>query len=118
MTSRRAWIADVLEPWCRAAARKDLVQAHAEWTDIAGKADPNATLWKWAWSRFPDLVHADLPGVDETTRVEVTLDDGSTHAGFPDGRSSEYGRLVLLSDDGGELGPFSIDEVRGARRLP
>lgn len=108
--SRKAWIRDVLEPWCRSVSRAELLKAHQEWLDIAGKVDPDATLWTWAWSRFPDLVHEELPGVDETSRVAVTLEDGSTHVGFPDGRSSELGRLVLLTDDG-HVGPFSIDEV-------
>lgn len=117
VASRRRWIADVLEPWCREMPRKELFKAHAEWTDIAGKADPNATLWKWAWSRFPDLVHEDLPGVDETSQVSVALSDGSTFVGFPDGRNSDMGRLVLLTDDG-HAGPFSIDDVRSVSRIP
>ena len=73
--------------------------------------------WKWAWSRFPDLVHDELPGVDETGRIRITLVDGGTVEGFPDGRRSELGRLVLLTDDG-EAGPFGIDEVTAASRLP
>ncbi|MDX1968012.1 MAG: antibiotic biosynthesis monooxygenase, partial [Planctomycetaceae bacterium] len=64
--SRKGWIEDRLRPWCQRALRSDLLLAENEWVDIAGKADPEKTLWAWAWNRFPDLVHADL-GIDETS---------------------------------------------------
>jgi hypothetical protein len=110
VASRRAWLDDVLQPWCRVASRVELLKAHQEWVDVAGKVDPNATLWTWAWSRFPALVHEELPGVDETRPVRVTLASGEAIVGFPDGRQSELGRLVVLTDDG-DAGPFSIDDV-------
>ena len=75
VASRKAWLAEVLQPWCLAAAQKDLRLAELEWVDIAGKVDPHKTLWFWAWSRFPDLVHAELAGIDETRRVTVALPD-------------------------------------------
>mgnify|MGYP000942299374 CR=1 FL=1 len=75
VASRKAWLADVLQPWCRAALRKDLLLAEQEWIDIAGKVDAEKTLWRWAWSRFPELVHESL-GIEETTEVVVTLKTG------------------------------------------
>ncbi|MFO0917863.1 MAG: hypothetical protein U0872_06050 [Planctomycetaceae bacterium] len=75
VTSRKAWINDVLAPWCRTAQRKDLLLAEQEWTDIAGKVDPESTLWRWAWSRFPELVHESL-GIDESSEVAVALKSG------------------------------------------
>ncbi|MBW3541375.1 MAG: hypothetical protein KY476_13995 [Planctomycetes bacterium] len=116
VASRREWIDRVLIPWCRTAALRDLLQAEAEWTDVAGRADPEATLWTWAWSRFPDLVHRDASGLDETRAIRVTLADGTTSRGFPDARQSRQGRLVLVCMNertGGfeEAGPFSIDEL-------
>ena len=112
--SRRYWIDTVLRPWCREATRKQLQQADREWLDIAGRADSHATLWTWAWERFPALVHDDLPGVNETHAVTVTLKDGRTVAGFPDGRSSVTGQLVLVSmrpAEADDTGPFSIDDI-------
>ena len=111
--SRKDWIANVLAPWCTAANRIDLCQAAEEWGDIAGRVDPNATLWAWAWSRFPDLVHEGLPGVNETKEVCVTLRNGTTGTGFPDGRQTENGSLVLVSPvpDSGHYGPWSIDDI-------
>ena len=38
VASRRRWIDQELAPWCRAAARVDLVKAADEWLDIAGKS--------------------------------------------------------------------------------
>ncbi|MBT4868245.1 MAG: hypothetical protein HON53_24325 [Planctomycetaceae bacterium] len=114
VTSRRAWIDDVLQPWCRDAALADLLKAEAEWNDIAGRVDSAATLWTWAWGRFPALVHEELSGVNETREVRLTLSDGREVAGYPDARSCESGRLLLLesSTSGNqEHGPYSIDEI-------
>lgn len=119
VASRRGWIDDFLRPWCLAARRSDLLLAEAEWADIAGRVDPKATLWTWAWSRFPALVYEGLSGINETVAVTVTLDDGSEFTGFPDNRQSEGGRLVLAARDERnrpvEHGPFSIDEIRDVR---
>jgi hypothetical protein len=120
VASRKAWLAEVLQPWCRAATRKDLLLAEQDWGDIAGKVDPEATLWRWAWSRFPSLVHENL-GIDETSEVEVTLRNGASLRGFPDSRQSQRGRLVLLTatgDDGRftDAGPFSLDDVVSVNR--
>ena len=113
VTSRKRWIDEVLIPWCRSAARKDLLLAAMDWGDIAGRVDENATLWTWAWSRFPELVHEGLSGVNETRIVRVTLNTGETATGFPDARQSTNGQLVLISSAGSNqsLGPFSIDDI-------
>ena len=120
VTSRKAWIADVLQPWCRTATLFALKQAELEWLDIAGKVAAEKTLWPWAWSRFPDLVHESL-GIEETTEVEVTLLDGRTIRGFPDSRASQQGQLVLWGSDSDaesrELGPFSIERITSVRRI-
>lgn len=115
VASRKAWITDVLQPWCRSASLMALKQAEQEWLDIAGKVAPEKTLWPWAWSRFPGLVHESL-GIEETTPVEITLQDGRTYSGYPDSRSSQRGQLVLWgSDPAGtpprDLGPFSIEQI-------
>jgi hypothetical protein len=121
LASRRTWINDVLKPWCRSATRKELRLAELDWNDIAGKVDPEATLWAWAWSRFPNLVHPDLSRIDETRRIAVRLKDGSTFTGFPDGRASRQGQMVLVSRsdrnprEAVEHGPFSIDDVADVR---
>ena len=88
--SRREWIADVLIPWCKQATFKDLREAEHDWINIAGRVDPAMTLWTWAWSRFPDLVCEDLPGVNETAQVVVVTKDGQTLTGFPDGRDCPH----------------------------
>ncbi len=117
VASRKTWLADVLRPWCAQAALKDLKRAEQEWVDIAGKVDPEKTLWYWAWSRFPDLVNADLASIDEARRVEVTLRDGRSLTGYPDARESQQGQLVLVARDPAspgrheEHGPFSLDEI-------
>lgn len=122
VTSRKQWLAEVLAPWCRAAAAKDLRLAELEWIDIAGKVDPEKTLWFWAWSRFPELVHEELAGIDETRPVGVRLKDGSEYVGYPDSRQSKQGQLVLLGRNRvdprrtEELGPFSIDEIAAIAR--
>lgn len=116
--SRRRWIDEVLIPWCRGATRKDLERAEREWGDIAGKVDPQATLWPWAWSRFPGLVVEELGRVDETYAVAVTLRSGQKHTGYPDGRRSTRGSLVLVGEEtGADLGPFSIDEITSLQRV-
>ena len=122
VASRQAWIADVLRPWCVAAPWKELFQAEQDWPDIAGQVDVQGTLWAWAWSRFPALVHEGLPGIDETHLVRVTTRDGRIQEGYPDNRESRQGRLVLLiqSSDGSgrhELSePISIDDVTAVER--
>lgn len=113
--SRKAWIADVLIPWCRSAPLAELRKAADEWGDIAGRVDPEFSLWLWAWSRFPVLYVEGLRGLDESYSVEIALSDGTTRRGFPDARSSRKGQLVLLGE-GGSIGPFSIDQVRSVRR--
>lgn len=115
-TSRREWIESILRPWCRQAGLTQLKQAAMEWHDFAGRVDMQATLWTWAWERHPAIVHDDLPGVNETHQVTVTLQDGRTVSGFPDGRKSLHGQLILI-DDGQEHGPFSIDDVTAVERL-
>lgn len=120
--SRRTWINDVLIPWCRQAARTQLRLAELEWHDIAGRVDPEKTLWAWAWSRLPGLVHEELGGIDESGMVSVLLSEGRTFVGYPDARQSKQGELVLLcrSDESGrflEAGPFSIDDIQSVRRI-
>jgi hypothetical protein len=116
VASRRTWIDEVLKPWCLRAPLADLKRAELEWADLAGKIDPQATLWTWAWSRFPDLVHEQLAGVNETHEVRVTLKNGAEHVGFPDNRKSTAGRLVLATR-GGEVGPWPIDQIAGVKRV-
>ena len=115
--SRRAWIEDVLRPWCQAATLSELRKAELEWPDLAGRADPEATLWTWAWSRFPAIVHEGLPGLNETQALRLTLRDGTTITGWPDNRRSRRGELVVITlGDGGrtaEHGPFTIDDIAG-----
>ena len=117
VASRRLWIDEVLKPWCRTASRIDLLKAEQEWTDLAGRAAPQMTLWPWAWSRFPALHVEGLNGINETYLVEVTLHSRETHVGFPNNKESEHGGLVLMAEDGSGLGPFPIDEVASVRRL-
>lgn len=114
-TSRQQWIQEVLVPWCREAPLKDLQQAEREWVDIAGKVDPQRTLWMWAWARFPALVDDELRGFDETYPITLTLRDGTQRTGYPEARKSEGGRL-LLAGINGELGPFSLDQIVSAER--
>ena len=111
--SRRGWIETVLRPWCRHANLKLLKQADMEWHEFAGRVDAHATLWSWAWERHPALVHDDLAGVNETHEVTVTLRDGRSVTGFPDGRLSLKGQLFLVgtSENDTDPGPFSIDEI-------
>lgn len=117
VASRKEWIESVLRPWCVAAPLAELKKAEQEWTDIAGRPAPEATLWTWAWSRFPELVHEGLTGVNETRAVCVTLKSGIRFEGFPDGRRSERGQLWLIQVDEAaperlqEHGPLSIDQI-------
>jgi hypothetical protein len=117
VASRKTWLAEVLRPWCTQAALKDLKRADLEWVDIAGKVDPEKTLWFWAWSRFPELVNDDLASIDEARRVMVTLRDGRSFTGYADARESQKGELVLVARDPAspgrheEHGPFSLDEI-------
>ena len=108
--ARKTWINDVLIPWCRTAPLTELRKAADEWGDIAGRVDPEFSLWLWAWSRFPVFYVEGLQGVNETHEVEVRMNDGTTHRGFPDARESRRGQLVLQRIDG-RAGPFSIDDV-------
>ena len=122
VASRKAWLSEVLQPWCRSASLIALRQAELEWIDIAGKVAPEQTLWPWAWSRFPHLVHESL-GIEETAEVEVTLHDGRTVRGFPDARASQQGKLVLWGanesdEEPHELGPFSVEQIATVKRLP
>jgi hypothetical protein len=113
--ARREWIETVLRPWCHKSSLKELRKAEQEWFDIAGRADVKPTLWTWAWERFPVIVHPDLPGVNETSEVTLTLTDGSQVSGFPDGRRSQRGMLILIgiSESGESIthGPISIDQI-------
>src|SRR6476660_3160488 len=110
VASRRAWLHDVLIPWCRVASRPDLLRAEPEWTDIAGKIAPERSLWLWAWSRFPALHVEGLGGLEESWPVRVQLRDGAAFTGYPDNRASERGRLVILTDSG-PTEPIAVDEI-------
>lgn len=120
VASRQNWIEQVLKPWCLAAPWKELFQAEQDWANIAGQVDPQATLWAWAWSRFPALVSEGLPGVEETHRLRVTTRDGRQFIGFPDNRESRHGKLRLLCESasgGHELSEvISIDEIASVER--
>ena len=121
VAARKDWLNAVLRPWCQQARRADLLKAEPDWVDIAGKVDPEKTLWLWAWSRFPELVHENL-GIEETSELEIGLRDGRALHGFPDQRQSQHGHLIIWGHDAtmerpAELGPFSIDEIVSVRRL-
>ena len=115
--SRKAWIEQELKPWCQQAPVMQLRLAELEWLDIAGKVDAESTLWSWAWSRFPDLVNADMGKIDEAQQVTVTLKAGRSYTGYPDARASQKGNLVLLCKTEVpdrrfiEQGPFALDEI-------
>lgn len=114
--SRREWIENVLRPWCRDAPRADLLAAEAQWADLAGRVDPQASLWMWAWNRFEGLVHPELQRLDESREVIVTLVDGESFRGIPDGRESRRDELVLFrfhpeTRRPERLGPFRIDRI-------
>lgn len=121
VTSRKAWISDVLKPWCQQAPRSALLLAELEWTDIAGKVSAEKSLWAWAWGRFPELVHPEMNGIDESSAVTVELKNGDVFTGYPDARQSEQGQLVLVCRDPStgrshDEGPFSIDEITHVNR--
>lgn len=119
--SRRDWIQQVLRPWCRTATLRELRKAEQEWFDIAGRVDVKATLWTWAWERYPDIVHADMAGVHEAWEVVVQVKDGRQLTGYPDSRQSQRGLLVLIArrPDGclEETSGISIDDIAGIRRI-
>jgi hypothetical protein len=118
--SRREWIQTVLRVWCRQASVMELRKAEQEWFDLAGRADAGATLWKWAWERFPEAVHADMPGLDETYELRVELRDGQQLTGYPDARQSQRGQLVLLGRASGgglqQQPTVQLDDVVSVRR--
>ncbi len=118
--SRRAWIQEVLIPWCRVANVPSLAKAELEWGDIAGRIDPQFSLWLWAWSRFHVLYVEGLRGLEESYCVRVTLSDGSRHEGFPEGRASHRALLLLLDREAGQTvqrGPFRLDQVLSVERV-
>lgn len=123
VASRKAWIAEVLKPWCQSAPRTALRLAELEWGDIAGRVSPEKSLWAWAWGRFPQLVHAELNGIDESSAVTMTLKNGRQITGYPDARQSEQGQLVILCRDpnGGRTtseGPFPMEDIAAIVRVP
>lgn len=118
--SRRGWIQEVLIPWCRTANAPSLLRAELEWGDIAGRVDPQFSLWLWAWSRFPVLYVEGLRGLDESYLVRVTLLDGSQYEGYPDSRASSRAQLVLVDREDGktvERGPLRLDQVQSVERI-
>lgn len=116
--SRRAWIQEVLVPWCRTANVPSLVKAELEWGDIAGRVDPQFSLWLWAWSRFPVLYVEGLKGLDETYPVQVTTRDGTTVTGYPDARASSRTQLILVDAQTGEpVGPLKLDRIESIQRV-
>lgn len=115
VASRRAWLNDVLIPWCRVASRADLLRAEQEWTDIAGKIAPERSLWLWAWSRFPALYVEGLGGLEESWPVQLQRSDESHLTGYPNNRASERGCLVLQTDSG-PTEPISIDDIENVTR--
>ena len=119
--SRRQWIDDVLHPWCQQASLSQLRQAEMEWLDIAGRVDVQATLWTWAWERFPVLTHSEVSGVNETHRVRIVCQDGASFEGFPDSRRSLRGMLVLVgnaeSGEATDFGPVAVDSIASVERI-
>jgi hypothetical protein len=116
VASRRAWLSDVLTPWCRVASRADLIRAEQEWTDIAGKVAPERSLWLWAWSRFPALYVEGLGGLEESWPVRLVQRDGSVVEGFPDNRASGRGQLVIQTS-AGPTQPITIDDIASVERM-
>ncbi len=118
--ARKTWIDGVLKPWCRQASRIELLKAHDEWHDIAGRVDQEFTLWLWAWSRFPALYVDELKGLDESYEVRITLKDSRQLTGFPDARESHRGMLVLFSTSetgSRHAGPISIDDIASVEHV-
>lgn len=123
VTSRKAWLGSVLRPWCEQAGYHDLQRAEGDWPNLAGKVDPQKTLWYWAWSRFPELVHAEISDIDETHALEIELKNGQTCTGYPDARESQHGKLAVLVMGKSESDPaerktlkqFTIDEIAAIR---
>lgn len=116
--SRRAWIREVLVPWCRTANVPSLLKAELEWGDIAGRVDPQFSLWLWAWSRFSVLYVEGLKGLDETYAVLVTTRDGTTFTGYPDARASSRTQLILVDAQTGEpVGPLKLDRIESIQRI-
>jgi hypothetical protein len=118
--SRRQWISEVLVPWCRQAGLADLREAEHDWLNIAGRVDPAVTLYTWAWSRFPALIHDGMAGLNETQEVRVALRSGELVSGYPDARESSRGQLILTvaSEAGFDLlGPSSIDEIAAVEAI-
>lgn len=115
-TSRRTWIEEILIPWCRTANSHELQQAELDWINLAGGVDPKATLWVWAWSRFPILAHDGLPGLNETNEVRITTLSGSSVTGYPDNSESRGSRIVLLTKiangNFAHYAPISIDDIQ------
>jgi len=125
VASRKAWIDNVLRPWCEQAGYKDLQLAEGDWPNLAGKVDPQKTLWYWAWSRFPELVHPEISDIDETHALEMELKTGEIHTGYPDARESLHGKLVIqragaapdTSANPSLLKRVTIDEIATVRRV-
>lgn len=111
VTSRREWIDKILIPWCKTATRRDLLLAEQEWTDLAGRPDPEMTLWRWAWQRFPHLSHPVQPTLDESQCVTVRCHDGREVTGYPEARMSQAGLLFLVTESGQTVGPINLDDV-------
>ena len=109
--SRREWIDTVLIPWCRTASRRDLLLAEHEWTDLAGRPDPEITLWRWAWQRFLHLVHPVHHSLDETQCITVYCTDGRKIRGYPEARMSQAGLLFLVTEGGQTVGPINLDDI-------
>ena len=116
VASRRAWLSDILIPWCRVASRADLIRAEQEWTDIAGKVAPERSLWLWAWSRFPALYVEGLGGLEESWPVRLVQRDGAVIEGFPDNRASSRGQLVIQTSTGATP-PITIDDIASVERV-
>ena len=117
--SRRTWLSHELEGWCRRATVAELQLAEVEWPDLAGRINPDVTLWRWAWSRFPGLVHAEL-GLDESRLVSLQLKDGRCFVGYPNSRRSQKNLLTIYGQADEQQpwedhGPFSLDEIHSLR---
>lgn len=119
VASRTDWIESFLKPWCRTAPRLALLRAHQEWGDIAGKVDPDHTLWLWGWSRFPHLYVDGLSGLEESFPLCVVMQDGTETRGYPDARASRYGYLALVPVDADAPSPppLSIDDIASITRV-